>query len=134
MAVTYTRGSNSDLNYIITGGGSPQDSRLMVLDARMIHDDGRCPLIQSWEGHNNGIYSLCVIGDDVVLSGDGVGMLHCHHLIPNAEELEARGSDNGLVYGLGASSQGAVRSIHCLSGKIVTAGEDGKALVFDYEE
>lgn len=130
MAVTYARGSNTDLNYIITGGGSASDSRLCVIDARMLGEDVNTPpLLAQYDHHRNGIYSLCVVGDDVVLSGDGVGTLLCHHLI----EGDVDDGRACLKYGLGASATGAVRSIHCLGNKVVTAGEDGKAMVFDYE-
>ena len=42
-------------------------------------------------------------------------------------------SGGGAVkYGLGASRSGAVRTINCLNGKVVTGGEDGKALIFTF--
>lgn len=130
MAVTFARGSNADLNYIVTGGGSAADSRLCVLDARMLGESPEAPpILAQYEHHRNGVYSLCIVGDDVVFSGDGVGTLLCHHLI-DGEVDDGRAC---LKYGLGASASGAVRGIHCVGNKIVTAGEDGKALVFDYE-
>lgn len=125
MSVVYSRGSSSDVNYIVTGGGSATDSRLCVLDARQSFTP-----VAYWDHHRNGIYSMCIVGDDVVLSGDGVGNLLCHHLL--SESLDE--PRDCLKYGLGASSAGAVRSINCLNGKVVTAGEDGKVIVFDYEE
>lgn len=130
MAVTFARGSNSDLNYIVTGGGSPSDSRLCVIDARMLNVSSDAPpVLAQYNHHRNGIYSLCIVGDDVVLSGDGMGTLLCHHLV----EGDVDDSRACLKYGLGASAAGAVRAINCLSNKVVTAGEDGKVLVFDYE-
>lgn len=132
MAVTYARGSNSDFNYIITGGGSPTDSRLSVIDARMLTDGNACgevpQVLTHYDHHRNGIYSLCVVGDDVVLSGDGVGTLLCHHLI----EDDIDNHRAALKYGLGASAAGAVRAIHCIGDKVVAAGEDGKAMVYEY--
>ncbi|CAM9650401.1 unnamed protein product [Heterosigma akashiwo] len=35
-----------------------------------------------------------------------------------------------LLYGLGASQEGAVRAIHSTSNKLVTAGDDGNVLIF----
>jgi WD40 repeat protein len=124
MAVTTSRGSSSDMCYIVTGSGSPTDSSLAVIDVRQ----GFKP-VSRWDHHRNGVYSLCVVGDECILSGDGMGTLLCHHLL--ASELDY--PRNCLKYGIGASQQGAVRAIHCLGGKVVTAGEDGKVMVFDYD-
>jgi hypothetical protein len=110
--------------YIVTGSGSPTDSSLAVIDVRQ----GFKP-VSRWDHHRNGVYSLCVVGDECILSGDGMGTLLCHHLL--ASELDY--PRNCLKYGIGASQQSAVRAIHCLGGKVVTAGEDGKVMVFDYD-
>jgi hypothetical protein len=53
--------------------------------------------------------------------GDGAGMLLCYDLL--------RGQ---LSYGLGASSEGAVRCITIADGLLVAGGEDGNALVWDF--
>jgi hypothetical protein len=110
--------------YIVTGSGSPSDSSLAVIDVRQ----GFKPVTR-WEHHRNGVYSLCVAGDECILSGDGMGTLLCHNLLASEFEYPR----NCLKYGIGASEQGAVRSIQCLNGKVVTAGEDGKVMIFDYD-
>ena len=126
MAGMYGRGS-TDLSYIVVGGGSPDDSRISIIDPRSSYQP-----IEYLNHHRNGIYSICIVGDDAILTGDGVGTLMCH----NIQNL-LRGSPlvprQCLRYGLGATEQGAIRGINCLNGKVVTTGEDGKVLVFDYE-
>lgn len=126
MSAFYNRGSSSDLSYIVTGGGSPADSRLCVIDPRNAYQP-----VMYLDHHRNGVYSMCVVGDDTVFTGDGMGTLLCHNLY----DLMVNGNVNSrsaLRYGLGACQNGAVRGINCLGGKIVTTNEDGKALVFDY--
>jgi hypothetical protein len=124
MAVTESKGSCSDACYIVTGGGSAADSSIALLDMRR----GAAP-VSRWNHHRNGVYSLCVVGEQCVLSGDGEGTLLCHQLL--ASEFDY--PQNCLKYGIGASSQGAVRTIDCINGKVVTSGEDGNVLVFDYD-
>lgn len=124
MAVTSSRGSSSDSSYIITGSGSPADSSLVVTDIRQSFRS-----VSRWDHHRNGVYSLSVVGDQCVLTGDGMGTLLCHHLL--CSELDY--PRNCLKYGLGASEVGAVRSINCLNGKVVTTGEDGKVMIYSYE-
>ena len=124
MAVSSSRGSSTDACYIVTGSGSATDSSLVVIDIRQ----GFRP-VSRWDHHRNGVYSICIAGDQCVLSGDGLGTLLCHSLL--GSELDDPRSC--LKYGIGASEQGAVRAIHCLNGKVVTAGEDGKVMVFDYD-
>ena len=50
--------------------------------------------------------------------------------------VSGKGSDGASgdcsMYGIVASEKGAVRSINCVDGKVVTVGEDGNVLVFDY--
>jgi hypothetical protein len=76
------------------------------------------------------IYSLCVVGD-VVLSGGGDGLLLAHDL--HATAAPTPGSSPGLLWGLGACSQGgAVRAVASADGKLVVAGDDGKALVYSF--
>jgi len=124
MAMTSSRGSSSDASYIITGSGSPQDSSLVVMDLRQ-----GCKPVSRWDHHRNGVYSLCLVGDSCVLSGDGMGTLLCHHLL----ESELEYPRTCLKYGIGASEVGAVRAINCLNGKVVAAGEDGNVMVYDYD-
>lgn len=124
MAMTSSRGSSSDASYIITGSGSPEDSSLVVLDLRR-----DCQPVSRWDHHRNGVYSLCLVGDSCVLSGDGMGTLLCHHLL----ESELDYPRTCLKYGIGASEVGAVRAINCLNGKIVAAGEDGNVMIYDYD-
>jgi WD40 repeat protein len=124
MACTYSRGSSNDMNYIITGGGSPEDCRIVVLDSR-----NNFQPVCSWDHHRNGVYSLCVVGDNAVFSGDGVGTVLCHRLLESEMNSNPR---TCLKYGMGASEKGAVRSIQCLQNKLVTCGEDGKVLIFDF--
>eukprot|EP00598_Pedospumella_elongata_P003017 CAMPEP_0184985178 /NCGR_PEP_ID=MMETSP1098-20130426/13979_1 /TAXON_ID=89044 /ORGANISM="Spumella elongata, Strain CCAP 955/1" /LENGTH=458 /DNA_ID=CAMNT_0027509255 /DNA_START=1 /DNA_END=1373 /DNA_ORIENTATION=- len=124
MAMTSSRGSSSDASYIITGSGSPQDSSLVVMDLRQ----GAKP-VSRWDHHRNGVYSLCLVGDQCVFSGDGMGTLLCHHLL----ESELDYPRSCLKYGIGASEVGAVRAINCLNGKVVAAGEDGNVMIYDYD-
>lgn len=123
MAMTSSRGSSSDASYIITGSGSPSDSSLVVMDLRQ-----GCKPVSRWDHHRNGVYSLCLVGDQCVFSGDGMGNLLCHHLL----ESELDYPRSCLKYGIGSSEQGAVRAINCLNGKVVAAGEDGKVMVYDF--
>jgi hypothetical protein len=69
------------------------------------------------------------VGEQCVLSGDGLGTLLSHHLL--ASSLDSPRAC--LKYGVGASQHSAVRAISCANGKVVTAGEDGKVLIFDYD-
>lgn len=125
MAGMYGRGS-TDLSYLVVGGGSPDDSRLCILDPRSSYQP-----IEYLNHHRNGIYSICIVGDDAIFTGDGVGTLMCHNIqnLLRGGPLVPR---QCLRYGLGATEQGAIRGINCVNGKIVTTGEDGKVLVFDY--
>lgn len=66
------------------------------------------------------IYCLAVTGG-LVLSGGGDGSLLCHDL-----------GAGKLLWGLGASSQGAVRAVGVKGGRLATAGDDGKCLVFGF--
>ena len=68
------------------------------------------------------IYCLSVWGD-VVLSGGGDGMLLAH-------DRKSAVPGGGLLWGLGASSQGAVRAIGVSKGKLIAAGDDGNVLSY----
>ena len=79
------------------------------------------------------IYSLCVAGD-VVLSGSGDGMLLAHDLQHAGGSGGKHGAaTGGLLWGLGASSAGAVRAVGASDRRIVAAGDDGNVLVFVME-
>ena len=100
---------------IITAGA---DARVQVLDPR----NGFKPM-HTLTTHKDFIYSLALAGD-VVLSGDGKGMLLAHDWKTGA-----------LCYGLGANSA-AVRciAVAAVAGgdALVTSGDDGNVLVYDY--
>ena len=86
--------------------------------------NGNFNVVESYEHHNNGIYSLCGIGNRCVVSGDGVGMLLVYDIFESG--------NNALKYGLGASGAGAVRAVTYLDGKIVSACEDGNVVIHSY--
>ena len=58
-----------------------------------------------------------------LLVGDGRGMLLSYDLVSGK-----------LKYGLGASATGPVKSVVAVTSarKVITAGEDGKAMIFSY--
>lgn len=66
------------------------------------------------------IYCLSAHGG-LLFSGSGDGMLLCHDI--NA---------GSLLWGLGASSAGAVRAVGVFGSHLVAAGDDGKALAFSF--
>ena len=70
-----------------------------------------------------GIYSMTTACDTSLLVGDGRGMLLCYDLISGR-----------LAYGMGASEAGPLKSIMSIRTlrKVITAGEDGNALVYSY--
>jgi hypothetical protein len=37
-----------------------------------------CGVVERWEHHRSGVYSLCTVNDDCILSGDGAGLMHCY--------------------------------------------------------
>jgi WD40 repeat protein len=119
-------------NYFVSGGS---DNSLVLCDIRMSSSSGeingegsgaadsQC-IVDQYQHCRNGIYSLCVIGNNCVAVGDGVGMVLVYDVTKSGNEA--------LKYGLSASSNGGVRGITCLDGKIVTAAEDGKVLIYSY--
>ena len=111
----------SDL-HLLTGGA---DNTGHLLEARM----GWKPLF-SWQHARNCIYSAMTMTgsssnsssiNGCAFIGDGEGMMYCYDL-----------KDGQLKYGLGASSQGAVRCITMAGEKLVACGEDGNILVYDH--
>lgn len=102
-------------NTIITGG---TDSIINVFDIRSLHQDSS-NAVHSWNYHKNGVYSLCVPtnmghpnANGVILSGDGMGMLHCYNIFGD------RQNDAGLLYGLGVCQQGAIQCIGIMNGPV----------------
>ena len=133
MAITHGKGS-SDAHYVVVGSGgggealgNPLSSAVAVMDLRK---SSGVQVVSLWSHSRNGVYSLCAVGDDCLLVGDGVGQLLSYNLLL-ADEGEH--SDRALCYGVGASSKGAVRAINCLGGKVAACGEDGKVLILDYQ-
>ena len=116
---TLTPKGGGDISGVVTGGA---DSTVCLLDARMSFQ-----VVERWEHHRTGVYSICTVGSNCVFTGDGSGMMHCYSTLESSSS-----SSVGLKYGLGCSQQGAVRCISKLGNKIVTGGEDGKALILSY--
>ncbi len=77
-------------------------------------------VVHSWTDHKDCIYSLKTIGN-LSLSGGGNGWLLVHNI-----------ETGKCLYGLGANEH-AVRCIEYTDTKLVTAGDDGKAIIFDME-
>jgi len=89
---------------------------------------------------------------DVVVSGGGDGMILAHDLQAtkqkstqgsgssrtNDESFSGSASDDGghfgLLWGLGASSQGAVRAIGISGGQMAAASDDGSVLVYTFPQ
>ena len=112
------------ISSVVTGGA---DNIICLLDARMSFR-----VVERWEHHRTGIYSLYPIGNDCVLSGDGSGMMHCYSINSSPAGDSQDKKYGNLRYGLGCSGEGAIRAIGCIGNKIITANEDGKALVLTY--
>ena len=93
---------------------SGADKKIQLLDPR----SGFRPLA-TIEHHKDFIYSMKSIGANL-LTGGGDGILLVHEF-----------STGKLLYGLGAN-QGAVRCIAGTEDKLVAAGDDGNALVYDF--
>ena len=145
-----TPSPGAELQYLLSGSA---DGRLVLLDLRYgstntntntnmntgnsSHSSHSSHIVAEYNKHVNGVHSLHIVDESVAYSGDGSGMLYCHQL--NIASSSS-GSDNGIEtrFGLGASSSGAVKCIHhmhALEGKkgtLVAAGDDGKAILYDY--
>jgi WD40 repeat protein len=96
---------------IVTAGA---DRRMLCLDTRM-----DLAAVHEWTDHKDFIYSLKTFGN-LVLSGAGNGWL----LVHDAESGQC-------LYGLGAN-KAAVRCIAATPSKLVCAGDDGTAVVYDF--
>jgi WD40 repeat protein len=103
--------------HLIISGGA--DSVVVIRDKR------RSGVVASFNNCNTGVYCVQSANDSkCVFVGDGAGMLFCYDVITCK-----------LCYGIGASSNGAVKCIIPVNSakKVVTAGEDGKILKFTYD-
>lgn len=73
------------------------------------------------------IYCLAVWGD-VILSGGGDGMVLAHDI-----EVAGDGtSGKGVLWGLGAASQGAVRALGVAPNRMTAACDDGNVMVYNF--
>ena len=120
----------SNGNYLVTGGS---DNSLILSDIRGGETNS---IIKKYQHSKNGIYSICVIGENCIVSGDGVGTVLVYDINGgngNDDNNNGYNDDyNGLKYGLNACSNGGIRGITCLDGKLVSIGEDGKVLIYSY--
>jgi hypothetical protein len=64
LATINDRGATGGLNYILTGSGSAEDSSVVMLDARKSFQ-----IVNKFQHHTNGVYSLCIVGDACLFSG-----------------------------------------------------------------
>ena len=99
-------------NVVVTAGA---DKTLRVLDPRASF----VPRAR-FAHHKDFIYSLTVAGS-LAISGGGGGLVLVHDL-----------TNGKLLYGRGAN-RAAVRCLAATTNQLVTAGDDGTALIFDYE-
>jgi len=93
------------------------DNTIKVLDSQTNFE----VITATLADHKDFVYTLEVI-DSIVVSGSGNGWILFHDLLSPGRKC---------LYGLGAH-QHAVRCIGCLPDKLVTAGDDGKAMIFSY--
>ena len=103
--------------HLLVSGGA--DGAVVIADQR------RNGAIASFQHCQHGVYKVQPASDGkCVFVGDGAGMMFCYDVI-----------EGKLRYGLGASSDGAVKCIEPISSRsqVVTAGEDGNVLCFQYE-
>eukprot|EP00742_Colponemidia_sp_Colp-10_P019425 GILJ01022529.1.p1 GENE.GILJ01022529.1~~GILJ01022529.1.p1 ORF type:complete len:450 (+),score=46.18 GILJ01022529.1:115-1350(+) len=90
------------------------DRRIHVLDPRMNFKP-----VHTMTDHKDFVYSMEVFGD-LIISGGGNGWLLVHDAKTGA-----------CLYGLGANAA-AVRCIFASNEHLVAAGDDGKAMVYDF--
>eukprot|EP01012_Entosiphon_sulcatum_P050046 TRINITY_DN68800_c0_g1_i1.p1 TRINITY_DN68800_c0_g1~~TRINITY_DN68800_c0_g1_i1.p1 ORF type:complete len:516 (-),score=31.20 TRINITY_DN68800_c0_g1_i1:32-1579(-) len=98
-------------NLIVTAGA---DRALNVVDPR-----NSFSVLHHITDHKDFVYSLH-LNEDLILSGSGNGWLLVHDI-----------KTGRCKYGLGAN-QAAVRCIHATNSTLIAAGDDGKAIVFDF--
>ena len=98
-------------SFIATCGA---DSKIHLLDPRKNFQP-----FTTMEHHKDFIYTMSSCGD-CLLSGGGDGILLVHDM-----------TNGKLLYGLGAN-QGAVRCIAGTGNKMIAAGDDGNALVYEF--
>ena len=84
MSMALEERGSGGISYIVTAGA---DSAVCLLDARR-----NFSIVERWEHHRIGVYSMCVIGGDCVMTGDGSGGMLCYDI------------RSGVKYGLGASA------------------------------
>lgn len=101
---------STGIDTVVTTGA---DRQIQVLDVRRSFDRR-----WSFDHHRDFVYSLDC-HQEVCVSGGGDGLLLVHDI-----------SKGKLLYGLGAN-EGAVRCIAALPQRLVAAGDDGNALVWD---
>lgn len=104
---TTTQGSET---LLVTAGA---DRSICVVDPR------RWRARHVIQDHRDFIYSMQVVGGRMILSGGGDGLLLAHDL-----------ATGKLVWGLGANVA-AVRCVSVWNNRMMAAGDDGKALIYD---
>eukprot|EP00656_Telonema_subtile_P051437 TRINITY_DN6915_c0_g1_i3.p1 TRINITY_DN6915_c0_g1~~TRINITY_DN6915_c0_g1_i3.p1 ORF type:complete len:568 (+),score=118.45 TRINITY_DN6915_c0_g1_i3:131-1834(+) len=114
-------GKSGAVGAIETAGGvvvtAGADSRIQVLEPRMSWNPKH-----TFTEHSDFIYSLHVVPSGAMaFSGGGDGMLLAHDL-----------ESGKLLYGLGANEH-AVRCIGSTPDRMVAAGDDGNAIVYQFE-
>lgn len=132
---------SGDLSYVATGGS---EGNIVVTDCRYVAPDPRDKLIpvHRWEHHRAPVSSMVLAGKGgCIFSADAAGMVMCYDILGRDQDYviggskaveDGSGAGVGLRYGLGASSQGGVRALACVGGKLVAGGDDGNVLVFGY--
>ena len=134
-AVTCLSHVSPDSPYLISGGA---DGYLNLIDLRRLSASSGSTtgssgsmIVRKFGHHTNGVHCMRIVATDstCVFTGDGAGVLHCHSLVSESPSL---------VYGLGASQLGAVKTIEIISktsrcnGYVVTGGDDGKGVSWEY--
>jgi WD40 repeat protein len=99
------------MDTIVTAGA---DRRMLCLDTRM-----DLAVVHEWKDHKDFIYSLKTFGK-LVFSGGGNGWVLAHDA-----------TSGQCLYGLGAN-KAAVRCIAPTPERLVCAGDDGTAVVYDF--
>lgn len=132
-AVTCLSHVSPDSPYLVSGGA---DGCLNLIDLRRVSSSSGSTtgssgmIVRKFGHHTNGVHCMKIMATDpsCVFTGDGAGVLHCHSLVNESPSL---------VYGLGASQLGAVKTIDIVTrnqqnGFVVTGGDDGKGVSWEY--